>query len=136
MFSNQITICQISFQIFDIYTREKSKYLNSIRVFPFFISFFCWNEISKKSSIKEDTRKMENCKTNHILDRSSHRRFSVRKDFLRNFAKFTGKHLCQGLFMSGPEVCNFIKKRLWYRCISVNFAKFLGTPPGNCFCLE
>ena len=130
MFSNQITICQISFQIFDIYTREKSKYLNSIRVFPFFISFFCWNEISKKSSIKEDTRKMENCKANHILDRSSHRRCSVRKDVLWNFGKFTGKHQCQGLFMSEPKACNFIKKRLWHRRFPVNFPKFLWTPPG------
>ena len=126
----QITICQISFQIFDvkqIYTREKNKYLNSIMVFAFSISFFCWNEITKKSSIKEDTRKMENCKANHILDRSSHRRCSVRKDVLRNFAKFTGKHLCQGLFMSGPKACNFIKKRLWHRCFPVNFAKVLRT---------
>ena len=29
--------------------------------------------------------------------RSSHRRCSVRKGVLRTFAKFTGKHLCQGL---------------------------------------
>ena len=36
--------------------------MNSIRVFPFFISFFCWNEINKKSPIKEDTRKIKNCK--------------------------------------------------------------------------
>ena len=131
MFSNQITICQISFQIFDIYTREKSKYLNSIRVFPFFISFFCWNEISKKSSIKEDTRNMENCKANHILDRSSHWRCSVRNDVLRNFTNFTGKNLSQALFMSEPKACNFIKKRLWHRCFLVNFAKFLRTPPAT-----
>ena len=138
-FDLKYAICQISFEIFDvkeIYARERVNIWTISGYFPFFISFFCWNEISKKSSIKEDTRKMENCKTNHILDRSSHRRFSVRKDVVRNFAKFTGKHLCQGLFMSGPEVCNFIKKRFWYRCLSVNFAKFLGTPPGNCFCLE
>ena len=25
-------------------------------------------------------------------------------------------------------VCNFIKKRFWYRCFPVNFAKFLRTP--------
>ena len=53
---------------------------------------------------------------------------------LRNFAKFTGKHLCQ----SQAEACNFIKKetqlaallrkRLWHRCFTVNFAKFLRTP--------
>ena len=97
--------------------------------FPFFISFFCWNEIGKKSSIKVDMRKMENCKTNHILDRSSCRRCSVRKDVLKNFAKFLGKHLCQDLFMSELKASNFIKKRrLWYKCFPVNFAKFWRTP--------
>ena len=25
-------------------------------------------------------------------------RYSIKKDVLRNFAKFTGKHLCQSLF--------------------------------------
>ena len=40
--------------------------------------------------------------------RSSHQRWSVRKGVLRNFTKFTGKHLCQVLFFnkvasSGPE---------------------------------
>ena len=32
--------------------------------------------------------------------RSSHRRSSVRKGVLRNFAKFTAKHLCQSLFFN------------------------------------
>ena len=32
--------------------------------------------------------------------RSSHWRCSLRKDVLRNFAKFTGKHLCQSLFLN------------------------------------
>ena len=32
--------------------------------------------------------------------RSSYRRWSVRKGVLRNFAKFTGKHLCQSLFFN------------------------------------
>ena len=32
--------------------------------------------------------------------RSSHRRCSVKKGVLRNFAKFTGKHLCQSLFFN------------------------------------
>ena len=38
-------------------------------------------------------------KENHIC-RSSHQRCSVRKGILRNFAKFTGKHLCQSLFLN------------------------------------
>ena len=101
--------------------KKKSKCLNFIRVFPFFISFFYWNEINKKSAIKEGTRKMENCKANHILDRSSHRMCSVRKGVLRNFAKVTGKYLCQSPFF------NFIKKRLWHRCLPVNFAKYSRT---------
>ena len=35
-----------------------------------------------------------------ILFRRSHRRRSVRKGVLRNFAKFTGKRLCQSLFFN------------------------------------
>ena len=41
-----------------------------------------------------------------------------KKGVLRNFRKLTGKHLCQGLFF---------KKRLWQKCFSVNFVKFLRT---------
>ena len=50
--------------------------------------------------------------------RSSHKRCSMRKVVLGNFAKFTGKHLCQSLFFN----------KLWHRCFPVNFAKFLRTP--------
>ena len=32
--------------------------------------------------------------------RSSHRGCSVRKGVLKNFAKFSGKHLCQSLFFN------------------------------------
>ena len=43
------------------------------------------------------------------------------KDGLGNFAEFTGKHLCL-------RPATLSKKRLWHRCIPVNFAKFLRTP--------
>ena len=38
------------------------------------------------------------------LFRSSHRKCSIKKGVLRNFAKFIGKHLCQSLFFNkvGP----------------------------------
>ena len=52
------------------------------------------------------------------------------KGVLRNFAKFTGKHLCQSLFfnkVAGPRPTTLVKKRLWHRRFPVNFAKFLGT---------
>ena len=37
---------------------------------------------------------------NYSTYRSSHRGYSVKKDFLNNFANFTGKHLCQSLFLT------------------------------------
>ena len=63
--------------------------------------------------------------------RSSHRSCPVKKYALKNFAKFTGKHMCQSLFFNkvADGACNFIKKeRLWHRCFPMNFAKFLRTP--------
>ena len=47
-----------------------------------------------------------------VFDRSSHRRCSVRKGFLRNFATVTGKRICQSLFLNkiAGWACNFIKK--------------------------
>ena len=38
------------------------------------------------------------------INRSSHRRCSLRKDVLKNFAKFTRKHLCQGLFLMKEDL--------------------------------
>ena len=35
----------------------------------------------------------------------------MKRGVLRNFAKFTGKHLCQSIFFNKiADVCNFIKK--------------------------
>ena len=51
--------------------------------------------------------------------RSSHRRCSVRKGVLKNFAKFTGKYLCQGLSFNkaaGLRPATLLKKRLRHRC--------------------
>ena len=62
--------------------------------------------------------------------RSSHWRCSVRKVVLRNFANFTGKHLCQSLFfnkIADLRPATLFRKRLWHRCFPVNFVKFLRT---------
>ena len=62
--------------------------------------------------------------------RTSHRRCSVRKYVLRNFAKFAGKHLCQSLSLNkveGLKSGTLSKKRLWHWCFPVNFVKFLRT---------
>ena len=65
----------------------------------------------------------------HELDlRSSHWNSSVKEGVLRNFANFTGKHLCWSLFSIELEVCSFIKKILQRRCFAMEFTKFLMTP--------
>ena len=69
-----------------------------------------------------------------ILTEAVVRRCSVKKDVLRNFAKFTGKRLCQSLFFNKVGV----EKRHLHRCFPVNFPKFLRTPllkntSGGCF---
>ena len=69
-------------------------------------------------------------------DRSSHSRCSVRKVVLRNFVKFTWKHLCQRLFfnkVAGLSPAILFKKRLFRGCFPVNFAKFLRTPRSDFF---
>ena len=56
--------------------------------------------------------------------RSSHPRCSIKKGVLKNFAKFTGKHLCQSLFfnkvdsetlaqMFSSEFCEIFKNTLF-----------------------
>ena len=81
-------------------------------------------------------------KTTVMTIRSSHRRCSIRKDVLRNLAKFTGKHLFQCLFfnkVAGAEACNFIKNRDSgtgvFLCILQNLLEhlFYRTPHGDCF---
>ena len=65
------------------------------------------------------------------LHRSSRPEVFCKKGILRNFPKFSGKHLCQGLFfnkVAGLRPGTLLKKRLWHRCFAVNFAKFLRIP--------
>ena len=72
------------------------------------------------------------------LERSSGPEEFCKKTFLRNFGKFTGKHLCQSLLFNkgwGIRPATLLKKKLWHRCFPVNYAKFLRstfhrTPPG------
>ena len=73
--------------------------------------------------------------------RSTLRRCSVKKLFLKNLQKFTWKHLCQSLFLSKAATLRpttLLKKKPWHGCFSTNFAKVLRTPfltntSGDCF---
>ena len=62
------------------------------------------------------------CNFSSTTYRSNHWRWSVAKGVLRNFARFTGKHLCS------LRPATLLKKRPWHRCFSVNFAKFQRKP--------
>ena len=61
-----------------------------------------------------------------ITLKSSHRRCSVRKDVLRNFTKFTGKHQYLSLLfnkVTGLQACNFIKKETLAQVPSCEFCE-------------
>ena len=61
----------------------------------------------------------------------SSRTVFCKKDVLKKFAKFTGKHMCQSLFLNkvaGLSPATLFKKRLRHRCFPVNFVNFLRTP--------
>ena len=63
------------------------------------------------SAFPKDTFQSTNL-SKEKFNRSSHQRCSMQNDVLRNFTKFTGKHLCQSL----------------RRLFAVNFVKFQKTP--------
>ena len=71
---------------------------------------------------------MSGISTQHPSNKSSHRRCSVKKGVLKNFTKFTGRHLCKRLFfnkVAGLRPATLLKKRFWHRYFPVNFVKFL-----------
>ena len=65
----------------------------------------------------------------HSIYESCRRNVFCKEGVLKNFTKFKGKHLCKSLFnkVAGLRPATLIKKRVWHRCFTVNFAKFLGT---------
>ena len=57
------------------------------------------------------------------------RRCSSKQVFLK-FSKISQENTCVGVFfnkVTGLQTCNFLKKRLQYRCFRVKFPKFLIT---------
>ena len=56
-----------------------------------------------------------------MKDKSSRSDMFCKKVVLRNFTKFTGKHLCQSLFLIKLQASGL------NRCFPVNFVKFLIT---------
>ena len=69
--------------------------------------------------------------TIQIPYRSSRPDMFCEKGVLRNFVKFRGKHLCQGLFFNkvpGLRTATLLKTRPWHRYFLINSVEFLRTP--------
>ena len=100
--------------------------------------FFLMGIFLKNLWLIPNLLKWQDCKifTNLVLSqtpsRSSHRRCSVKKGVLKNFANFIGKHLCWSLFLI--KLLAFIKKRLQHRCFPMKIAKFLRIPNLKSIC--
>ena len=63
-----------------------------------------------------------------MLFRNSRPEVPYKKGVLKNFIKFTGKHLCESLFfdkVTGLRFATLLKTRLFLRRSTVNFAIFL-----------
>ena len=85
--------------------------------------FFQENSFIKKS-VKQSSHKIKSVKklwkSFKSVYRSSLPEVFCKKGVPRNFTKFTGKHLCQSLFLKTLQT--------WGSHFPVNFVKFLRTP--------
>ena len=78
--------------------------------------------IMRREEVQLETKKLKSSRSQVV--------FKI--GILKNFAIFTGEHLCWTLFLMRPETfslkaCNFIKKRLQHRYFLVNIVNFLRT---------
>ena len=75
------------------------------------------------------------------MGRRGHQMCSIKKDVLKHFANFIGKHQCQSLFFNkaaGLTSGTLLKTRPCHRCFPMNFSKllrtlFYRTPLDDCF---
>ena len=97
--------------------------------------FFYWRCYYRQSYSRQFASPLD-LRFSHIFhyfvccNRSSHRRCSIKKAVLKNFTKFTGKHLRQSLFfnkVAALRPATLLKRKSWHRRFTVNFAKFLRT---------
>ena len=88
---------------------------HEVYLLGYFISYYETFEAMGNSQTRRQL------KLSLTLSRSSRRRYSVRKGTLRNFTKFTGKHLCQSLCFN--KACNFIKIEFMAMVFSCEFCE-------------
>ena len=79
------------------YFTEKLQFVWSILARIQYLNIFCYPCLTEDHDSLQETFRNSVHWNNVEIFKSSYRRCSVRKDLLRNFAKSTGKHLCQSL---------------------------------------
>ena len=82
------------------------------------------NKSEIKKSVKNKIWSWSQSKKTVVKYRSSLSQMFFKVGSLKNFAIFTGKHLCWSLFLIKLQAwaCNFVKKRLQRRCFPENIA--------------
>ena len=89
------------------------------------------SSITKMSHFSHYLMRTQKHELTYLCCRSIRRRCSIKKGVLKNFAKFTEKHLYRNLFFNGVAClrpATLLKKILRHRRFPVNFARFLRTP--------
>ena len=89
------------------------------------------SSITKMSHFSYYLMRTQKRELTYLCCRSIRRRCSIKKGVLKNFAKFTEKHLYQNLFFNGVACLRpaiLLKKKLWHRRFPVNFTRSLRTP--------
>ena len=92
------------------------------KTIEFQFELVCAKQTHPNYSVGSDQDKAEIQYDQWSTHKSSHQRCSMKKSVLRNFAKLTGKHLCQSLCQR-PKACNFIKKEILIQMFPCEFCK-------------
>ena len=88
-------------------------------------------EIQKTMAEKIQELELEIKELKKVRNRSSHRRFSVKKVFLEIWQNSQENTCARVSFfnkVAGLRPATLLKKRLWHRSFPVNYAKFLKIP--------
>ena len=112
------------YTLIKIYSRIAADLIHTAKEMKFSVKNFF--SISEKNCEKRKPRVCshllkKSLTENFIVTRSSHPEVFCKKGVPRNFAKLTGKHLCQGLFFD--KTCNFTKKETMAQVFSCKISK-------------
>ena len=110
---------------------QHGQFLRNSFFLRIFTSKFLVKSVSCKKNVYRPLRRIS-VQKDVPRCRSNYPELFPKKGVPKNFAKFTGKHLCQILFFNkvakGQRPATLLKKRLQHWCFPVNFAKLLRTP--------